>query len=235
VIAPKHAAPFIDAAKAGVEASLILDGDATHRPSKNIVARVERGPRWLALSTPRTGWYGCVGERGTGTAVFLELADWAARRFPDLSVFLLNSGGHEYFFAGSHRVLHEAPAPADTLVWAHIGATLAARAAVERDGRLAMLDTADPGRSLMATDAARAAVADAFRGLEGLEQPGAVRPNAGELSTFTDRGYTTAFAVIGQHAWFHTVEDTLERVSAALLVPVLRAHQRAIELLVAQR
>ena len=41
-----------------------------------------------------------------------------------------------------------------------------------------------------------------------------------------------AFAVIGIHRWFHTVEDTLERTDARLLVPVLRAHQRTIELLV---
>jgi hypothetical protein len=233
VLAPKDAAPFVAAARAGAAASLVLDGDATHRPSPNVVARLERGERWLAISTPRSGWFGCVGERGTGTAVFLELADWVARRFPDTSVFLMNTGGHEYFFAGSHRVLHEAPPPERTLVWAHIGATLAARNSESRDGRLVMLDTADPSRSLMATDGARAAAAEAFRGLPGLEQAVAVRPQAGELSTFTDRGYSRAFAVIGQHAWFHTVEDTLERVDAALLTPVLRAHQRAIELLAA--
>jgi hypothetical protein len=85
----------------------------------------------------------------------------------------------------------------------------------------------------MATESARAAASVAFRGLAGLEQAAPVRAQAGELSTFTDRGYPRAFAVIGQHAWFHTVEDTLERVDAALLTPVLRAHQRAIELLAA--
>jgi hypothetical protein len=94
-----------------------------------------------------------------------------------------------------------------------------------------MLDTADPQRSLMATDAARAAAAEAFNGLAGLATPTRVQPGAGELSTFTDRGYTTAFAVIGVHRWFHTVEDTLERVDARLVAPVLLAHQRAIELL----
>ena len=67
----------------------------------------------------------------------------------------------------------------------------------------------------------------------GLERPGPVRSQAGELSTFTDRGYANAFAVLGVHRWFHTVEDTLERVDAGLLVPVLRAHQRTIELVVA--
>jgi hypothetical protein len=232
VLAPKSAAPFVAAARAGATATLVLDGEATRKPSPNVVARLERGERWLTISTPRSGWFGCVGERGTGTAVFLELAAWAARRFPDLSVFLMNTGGHEYFFAGSHRVLHEAPPPERTLVWAHIGATLAARDSAARDGGLVMLDTVDPSRSLMSTDLARAAAAEAFRGLPGLERPVGVRPQAGELSTFTDLGYARAFAVIGQHAWFHTVEDTLERVDAALLTPVLRAHQRAIELLV---
>jgi hypothetical protein len=95
-----------------------------------------------------------------------------------------------------------------------------------------MLDSADSQRSLMATDAARAAAAEAFRGLAGFETPSRVQAGAGELSTFTDRGYATAFAAIGVHRWFHTVQDTLERVDGRLVVPVLRAHQRAIELLI---
>ena len=136
VLAPKHAEPFVAAARAGAQGTLILDGEATHRPSRNIVARLERGPRWLAISTPRSGWFQCVAERGTGTAAFLEIADWVRERFPDHSVFLMNTGGHEYFFAGSHRVLHEAPPPENTDVWMHIGATLAARNAVERNGEV---------------------------------------------------------------------------------------------------
>ena len=35
---------------------------------------------------------------------------------------------------------------------------------------------------------------------------------------------------IGVHRWFHTPLDTLERVDARLVVPVLRAHQRAMEI-----
>jgi hypothetical protein len=232
VVAPKRASALVDAARSQADATLVLDGDATHRPCRNIVARMERGARWIAISTPRSGWYGCVGERGTGTAAFLELADWAPRRFPEMSIFLMNSGGHEYFFAGSHRIVGQAPPPASTAVWVHIGATLAARDAMDVDGRLVMLDTADPQRSLMTPDAARAAVTRAFAGLSGLSAPTPVRAGAGELSTFTDRGYTSAFAVIGVHRWFHTVEDTLDRVDASLVTPVVRAHQRAVEFLV---
>lgn len=232
ILAPKDAAPFIEAARGGEPATLILDGDATQRPSVNVVGRIEQGERWIAISTPRSGWHDSVAERGTGTAVFLELADWAPRRFPDRSVFLMNTGAHEYFFAGSHLVLDQAPPPDRTDVWAHIGATLAARDAEERDGELILLDTADPQRSLMATAPARAAAETGFRGLSGLENAGAIRANAGELSTFTDRGYENAFAVIGVHRWFHTVADTLETTDARLVTPVLRAHQRTIELLV---
>jgi hypothetical protein len=67
--------------------------------------------------------------------------------------------------------------------------------------------------------------------------PTPIRPQAGELSTFTDMGYARAFAVLGVHPWFHTpldtldTLDTLERVDARLLLPVLEAHQRTIELL----
>jgi hypothetical protein len=231
VLAPKRAEPIVAAARSGATATLVLDGDATHRPSPNVIGNLRRGERWLAMSTPRSGWFGCVGERGTGTAVFLELADWAVRRFPNHSIFVMNTGGHEYFFAGSHRALTQAPPPEQTVLWTHVGATLAARDARDENGREVMLDTADPGRSLMATDTARAAAAEAFRGLSGLATPTPVRAGAGELSTFTDKGYKTAFAVIGVHRWFHTAQDTLERVDAKLLVPVLQAHQRAIELL----
>jgi hypothetical protein len=232
VLAPRHADRFVEAARSGSEATLLINGDATHRPSPNIVGRVERGDRWIVISTPRSGWYGCVAERGTGTAAFLELTDWAVRRFPRHSVFVMNTGGHEYFFAGSHRVLDQAPPPSVTDVWAHVGATLAARDADEVGGRLVMRDTVDPQRNLMATDAARSAATEGFRGLTGLSTPGRVAPGAGELSTFTDQGYSRAFAVIGVHRWFHTVEDTLERVDAGLVAPVVRAHQRTIELIV---
>lgn len=234
LLAPRDAAPVVEAAMARAEATLVVDGDATRRPCKNVVAKLERGPRWIAMSTPRSGWFHCVAERGTGQATFLEIARWLAVSYPEHSVFLMNTGGHEYFFAGSHHALESAPPPERTLCWAHIGATLAARDAEERDGRWLMLDTVDPNRSTMATEAAREAVIASFAGLEGLEEPGIVRPQAGELSTFTDMGFTTAFACIGQHRWFHTIEDTIECVDARLLLPVVRAHEATIARLVSQ-
>lgn len=228
VLAPKDAAPIMEAARGRAEGTLILDGDATRRPSPNIVARLERGDRWIAVSTPRSGWYQCVGERGTGTAAFLEIAAWAVNRFPQHSIWLLSSGGHEYYFAGSEHIV-DTPAPEDTRVWVHIGASLAVRDTEERNGELVMLDTPDPQRTLMATDTARDAAAQAFRDLPGYSTPTNV--GGGELPLFLERGYTTAFATIATHAWFHTVEDTIGRVEERHLVPVIQAYQRGIELL----
>ena len=122
VLAPRALEPLLAAAARGEVATLILDGGAERRQTANLMATLDRGPRWLAFSTPRTGWFDCVGERGTGTAAFLALLDWAVQRFPDHSLFALNSGGHEYRFGGTHPALDLAPPPQATTLWTHIGA-----------------------------------------------------------------------------------------------------------------
>lgn len=229
IMAPKDSKPFQEAAAVGAEATFVLDGDATPRNSTNLIGRLERGDRWLVISTPRSGWFDCVGERGTGTAVFLDLAQWAIERFPKHSIHLVNAGAHEYYFAGSHKVMNLAPPPQSTDIWAHIGATVAARDAEESGSGLRLLDTADPQRSVMATTNLNAAVAEGFRGIRELERPQPVRADAGELSVFTDRGYSRCFAVLGLHRWLHTIKDTLECVDARLVAPVLEAHKHTIE------
>lgn len=234
IMAPKDSKPFQEAAAAGAEASFTLDGDATHRNSTNLIGRLERGRRWLVISTPRSGWFDCVGERGTGTAVFLELAQWAVDRFPDHSIHLVNAGAHEYYFAGSHKVMDLAPPPQSTDLWTHVGATVAARDADESGPVLRLLDTADPQRSVMATTNLNAAVAEGFRGIRELERAQPVRADAGELSVFTDRGYSRCFAVLGLHRWLHTIKDTLECADARLVTPVLEGHKRTMERAVAE-
>jgi hypothetical protein len=234
VMAPKDSKPYQEAAAAGADTTFTLDGDATQRNSTNVIGRLERGPRWLVISTPRSGWFDCVGERGTGTAVFLELASWAVERFPNHSIHLVNAGAHEYYFAGSHKVMDLAPPEQSTDLWTHIGATVAARDADETGPTLRLLDTADPQRSLMATTNLNAAVAEGFRGIRELERPQPVRADAGELSVFTDRGYSRCFAVLGLHRWLHTIKDTMECVDAKLVVPILDAHKRTMERAIAE-
>jgi hypothetical protein len=229
ILAPKEADPFIAAAAADSEATLTMAGAGGRRPTPNLIARLERGPKWLALSTPRTGWFTCSAERGNGIAAFLELAEWAAKRFPDVSIFALNTGGHEYGFVGTHDCIDASPDPNDTLLWVHLGSAMAARDMIAVGGRPAVLQSADSHRILMATGKLLDDAQRCFAGLTGLEAPREVLGGAGELSTVLDHGYASAFAVLGVHSWFHTEKDTLETTSAELLAPVLDAHKRLIE------
>jgi len=228
-LAPKDADPFLTAATSRAEATLIVIGAGGNRPTPNLIARLERGPRWLALSTPRTGWFTCASERGNGIVAFLELAEWAAERFPDLSVFGLNTGGHEYMFVGTHDTIGVSPPPNDTALCVHLGSAMAARDMITVGGRPAVLDSADSHRILMTTADLIDDAKVCFDGLTGLEAPREVVQGAGELSTVIDRGYRSAFAVLGVHSWFHTDKDTIDKTSGELLHPVIEAHKRLIE------
>lgn len=234
VLAPRAAEPFLRAARRGLPATLRLSGRLEARRTTNLHARLARGRRWLCLSTPRTGWFTCAAERGGGTAALLALARWAADRFAQHSIYVLNTGAHEYLFAGAHQALAGAPAPGETTLWAHLGAGLAARERLEFRTVEAMLDAADAQRFTMATPPLQAAAAQAFAGLPGLARVVPPLEGVSELGAIAARGYGRAFAALGVPRAFHTPLDTLDQVSGALLAPVVAAHQAVIDAAVAQ-
>ncbi len=230
LMAPRDLPILAEAAAEGSPITLLVTGTSRTGTSCNIVARRTAGPKSLAFSTPRSGWGACVGERAPGTAAFLELCRWAAIRYPDHSLFAINAGGHEYDFIGTHTSLSEGPPPAQTLIWTHLGAGLATRDAFEvlnRNGEL--ISSADPQRAMMVSHSLMADAVRAFQGLAGYERPIEVVGGAGELSSIIDRGYTNAFAGLGIHRWCHVEDDTIEKVDAALLEPVVEAHRAVIE------
>ena len=212
------------------DVTLTVTGEARQLQTTSLIATRKAGKRWLAFSTPRSGWYNCVGERAPGTAIFLEMCDWAAKRFPALSLFAINSGGHELDFVGMHMALEKGPPPGDTIVWTHLGAGLATRDLLEIGGRpISMLPTADPERVMMASTPLMDSVTMAFDGISGYERPIPAISGAGELSSIIDLGYEKAFAGLGIHRWCHTPEDLLDTVDAGLILPVLDAHKAVVE------
>lgn len=230
LLAPRDLPTVAEAAAEGRPITLFVMGTSRTGTSCNIIARRKAGPKWLALSTPRSGWGACVGERAPGTTAFLELCRWAAIRYPDHSLFAINAGGHEYDFIGTHTSLAEGPPPAQTLIWTHLGAGLATRDAFEVLNRNdELISSADPQRAMMVSHSLMADAARAFKGLAGYEKPIEVVGGAGELSSIIDRGYTNAFAGLGIHRWCHVEDDTIDKVDAALLEPVVEAHRAVIE------
>lgn len=229
VMSPKYKDLIFKAAKKELPATLVIDGINELNYSENIMGTIERGKRWLVISTPRTGFFNCAGERGTGTAAFLALAEWAVSRFPEISLFLLNTSAHEYGGIGTKHAFGLAPPPDKTALWAHIGATLAAYDAIEFRDTLTILPSSDAMRILMVTDSLYPIVKDTFKGVTGLECPQMIIPGAGELPEIVKQGYSHAFGALGIHRWFHTRSDTLDKVDARLLLPVINAHKRTIE------
>jgi len=235
ILAPRDAGPFVAAAAEGRAATLVVDGrggGGARRAAFNLIARLDRkAARTLVVSTPRSGWFGCAAERGSGLAIWLWLARWLAQADLGVNVELLATSGHEYEYLGGERYLAEAaPAPAATRLWVHIGASAAARDWHELGPRLLPLPSAEAQRVLTATPDIVERTRRAFHGISGLEATYvADRAMAGgELVNVLDKGYRTAIGLYGGHRYFHTAGDDLRCVSGDLVAPVAEAFRAAV-------
>ncbi|MGH6615915.1 hypothetical protein [Sphingomonas sp.] len=224
VIAPKLARPFLADAIAGRTATLRIDGEGGTRPAFNLVGRIDRGAGdWIVVSTPRSGWFGCAGERGPGIAVWLALARWAGQAVTSHNLAFLCNSGHEYENLGSEHALRGAAPPPDrTRFWLHLGANVAARDWHELGAGLLMpLPSADPQRFLVTSPALVDAARHAFAGQPGLEMAyPSGQGSAGELTNILAAGYTSVAGIFGAHRFHHTATDDARCVSAALAAQV---------------
>ena len=232
VLAPRDAEPFVEVAFKGVTATFAQPGRSFRRPAFNVTAKLDRGAvKTLVISTPRSGWFGCVGERGSGLAAWLQLVGWAAKAKLPVNLALVATSGHEYEYAGGeHFIAHLAPKPKDTALWVHLGANVAARDWHERGPMLAPLPSADTQRFLLASPPLVDACKTAFAGQPGLEQTYPVDPKqvAGELASIVSAGYDPAMGIFGVHRFHHSRGDDLRCVSAALIPPVAEAFAKVI-------
>jgi hypothetical protein len=210
LLAPTDAAPFLAAAMRHETATVTLAGKSGRRPAFNLIGRIDRGKgRWLVVSTPRSGWFGCAGERGGGIAAWLDLARWAPAAFPDHDIAFLCNSGHEYENLGAEEALKAAaPRPANTHFWLHLGANVAARDWHEGLFSLAPLAGTDSQRYLVVSPPLLAAARRLFAGLAGLESPyGSDKLSAGELSPIIAAGYPSVAGIFGVHRFHHVADD----------------------------
>lgn len=232
VLAPRAAQTFISAARRGETGTLSIQGKSFRRQAFNVTAKLDRGtPRDLVLSTPRSGWFGCVGERGPGIAAWLSLARWAATAPISANVHLLCTSGHEYENRGGALYLeHLAPPPSRTALWVHLGANLAARDWHELGAELAPLPGADAQRYLLASSDLIAPSKRAFAGQPGLEQvyPATPQGAAGELTHILKAGYVSTLGVFGAHRLHHSRGDDLRTVSPVLVQAAAEAFRQVI-------
>lgn len=215
-------------------ALLRVEGEGGRRSAYNLVGRLERGAGLgLVVSTPRSGWFDCMGERGGGVAAWLGLARWASQACP-LDLTFVATSGHEYENHGGEAFLRSAlaPPPEATALWAHLGAALAARDWHEADGRLAPLPSVDPQRFLVARPALVAPLRAAFAGHPGLEAVYGDEAGAGgELGGILKAGYPRAFGILGAHRFHHSRNDDMRCVDAEHVASTGRALLAAVQAL----
>jgi hypothetical protein len=210
LLAPEAAGPFLGAAFNRQEAHLTIDGNDGRRSAFNFVGRIDRGKgRWLAVSTPRSGWFKCAGERGPGVAAWLDLARWAVKAMPNHDLAFVCNTGHEYEYLGAAEAMKQiAPPPATTRFWLHLGANVAARDWLELPGKLSPLPSVDSQRVLSITPQLLPLARTLFAGQIGYEAPvSSAVLSAGELDEVIKAGYAPAAGVFGVHRYHHVAED----------------------------
>lgn len=237
VLAPREAERLWAHVEAGAPARLTVTGALGERPAYNLIGRLERGAgRWLVISTPRSGWFGCAGERGPGIAAWLALAAWARATPLAVDVLLVSASGHEREYAGAKLFLkREAPPPFRTAFWLHLGANVAAQDWHELGPRLTPLPSADPQRFLVVEKDLLASAQRAFLGQPGLEAPYSPDQLAdGELGEILQAGYVRAAGVFGAHRFHHAVNDDLRCVEPAHVEAAIGGFKRLITEALAQ-
>lgn len=235
LLAPKDAEPFLAAAHQSATATLTLNGrggGSERRVAFNVIARLDRGAaQTLVVSTPRSGWFSCAAERGSGLAIWLSLAQWLARTPLPTNVELVATSGHEYeYLGGEHYLKDAAPQPSSTRLWVHIGASAAARDWHDLGPKLLPLPSADTQRVLTATADVLDRTRHAFEGISGLEATYLADKimAGGELTNVLSAGYRSAIGLYGIHRYFHTRGDDLGCVTASMVLPVSLAFRNAI-------
>lgn len=231
LLAPADAAPFLAAAIDHTPATVTLTGKGGRRPAFNLIGRIDRGKgRWIVVSTPRSGWFGCAGERGGGIAAWLHLARGAAKLLPDHDIAFLCNSGHEYENLGAEESLKAvAPKPADTHFWLHLGANFAARDWHEGLFGLAPLAGTDSQRYLVVSPSLLPAAQRLFKGLAGLESPyPSDKLSAGELTAIIAAGYPAVAGIFGVHRFHHVAEDDARCVDPAAIAATTDAFRKLL-------
>src|SRR5712691_3164363 len=100
VLVPGSALPMLR------QAAVHLELDARLEPSASatVIGHFGQGDAAppVVVATPLSGWFRCAGERGTGIAIALQLAQELAARWP---VMVVGTTGHELHYLGLRRFL----------------------------------------------------------------------------------------------------------------------------------
>jgi hypothetical protein len=232
-VAGRESPDLLAAAQTGVALRLRIVG-ATHTGrAENVIARRPGPGKPLVISTPKSGWFTCAGERGSGIAIWLGLARRLAAR-SDRNLVLVAASGHEFDgYGGRLFAEHLAPKPADARGWVHIGANVASYDFALEAGQIVRQPRPQAGRRLAVSEALLPEARRAFAGQLGYASPVDVEVHGapGELAEYQRRGYRPLVGLVGLHPLHHTRRDQPDVTGPELLEPVARGLAAVVEAL----
>ena len=211
------------AAAAASPVTVRLEGKSVPGRAENVVARKPGRGKAVVISTPKSGWFHCAGERGSGIAIWLGLARWLAAT--EMNVVLLAASGHEFDGYGGRLFSQTlAPKPAETALWVHIGANVAGYGFALRDGRIVRQPGPPSQRLLAVSEPLLNAAAKAFAGQPGYAEPFDIdkRKAPGEIAHFQELGYGPLIGMVAASPLHHTRRDLADVTGPQMLEPVAR-------------
>ena len=197
--------------------------------TRNIIGKLDKGyDKWIIISTPASGWFDCVGERATGVAVLMGLAEWAAKQDDQVNWMIGITTGHELDHAGIlHLMNNDAiPSPEETIAFISLGASVAAREWKQVGTSWEPLPELSNHVRLVVSPILSEHVTIAFK--DTYKPEITEEPQGGELRYAMEKNYPV-IGLFGGHLWFHTVEDDLRTTDPALLQLVATSFSSAIK------
>lgn len=165
---------------------------------------------FVVVTTSLSGWFRCAGERGTGIAICLHLAEGLAERWP---VMVVGTTGHEFYNLGLRRFLADHEIQPSAVI--HLGASVAA-GTPGPDGSL----TLAPSRWAQTTGGE-----GLVRRIEAALTPALLpvrsnpRPWMGEVADWVRFG-VPLLSLLGPFPLFHTPDDLPERATSPQLLGI---------------
>lgn len=221
-ISSAEAAWLHEQAKARTQVTVVANAQRTPARASNVTATIPGSDPSLApvvVSTPRSGWWRCAGERGGGLACWLEVVRAVALLKPRRDCIFAAYSGHEVSWLGMQDYLRRRPdlvRKAD--LWLHFGANIGAPRQPN------MINASDDASEQWAA----AAMEREGLGVNRMAKRGSTP--FGEAA-FVHRGGGRYVALVCDNEFFHNADD---RWPHAIDVGVLARYARAFATAVGQ-
>jgi len=228
LIAPKDSAKALALVKNAKPITLAINGTFGDVQGRNVYGTIGHGDKYIVVSTPISGWFTCGGERGSGIAIWLALAKWAATQSSNYTFVFTANSGHEHAFKGAHEFLERNAPPIDkTKLWIHFGAGAATLEWKNTANGLVKQANVDPNRRFFFSEAVKGSFEKSFKDIEAQKIVANKNPG-GELVYVAQKGYTRFAGVSYGHPFFHVKTDDENTTSPEILEVTAKAFRDLI-------